>query len=90
MSIGHFGHFIETTVAGRQPGFRWGNLEGLTNDPAGQFHFDPATYMEMILAEVPAYVALQDAAVRETADIPTSQILELQPSTRRGHRAKQT
>ena len=26
-----------------------------------QFHFDPATYLDMVLAEVPAYVELQDA-----------------------------
>jgi trans-aconitate methyltransferase len=32
-----------------------------------QFHFDPATYMDMVTSEVPAYERLQDAVADATA-----------------------
>lgn len=32
-----------------------------------QFHFDPATYMDMVKSEVPAYERLQDAVAEATA-----------------------
>jgi hypothetical protein len=42
----------------------------MVNRPDGnQFHFDPATYLETIRAEVPAYDELQDAAAEATASI---------------------
>jgi hypothetical protein len=46
--------------------------------PGGdQFHFDPATYLETIRAEVPAYDELQDAVAEATACIHTERVLEL-------------
>jgi tRNA (cmo5U34)-methyltransferase len=42
-----------------------------------QFHFDPATYLETIRAEVPAYDELQDAVAEATAGIKAEQVLEL-------------
>jgi hypothetical protein len=37
----------------------------MVNRPDGdQFHFDPATYLERIRAEVPAYAELQDAVAK--------------------------
>jgi tRNA (cmo5U34)-methyltransferase len=49
------------------------------SDGAGaeQYHFDPATYMDMILAEVPAYRDLQRHLAEATAGIETGAILEL-------------
>jgi len=44
---------------------------------AGQFHFDPATYLDMMLAEVPAYRDLQRQAAEATRGIGASAILEL-------------
>jgi tRNA (cmo5U34)-methyltransferase len=42
-----------------------------------QFHFDPATYLETIRAEVPAYEELQDAVAQAAAGIHAERILEL-------------
>ena len=42
-----------------------------------QFHFDPATYLETIRAEVPAYEELQDAVAQATAGIHAERVLEL-------------
>jgi tRNA (cmo5U34)-methyltransferase len=42
-----------------------------------QFHFDAATYLEMIRAEVPAYDELQDAVAEATAGIQAERVLEL-------------
>lgn len=44
---------------------------------AGQYHFDPATYLAMMLAEVPAYRDLQHHVVEATRDIDAGSILEL-------------
>ena len=43
----------------------------------GQFHFDPDTYLGMVLAEVPGYVELQDEVARATAGLAVAQVLEL-------------
>ncbi len=43
----------------------------------GQFHFDPATYVETIRKEVPAYDELQDAVAEATAGIQAERLLEL-------------
>jgi tRNA (cmo5U34)-methyltransferase len=43
----------------------------------GQFHFDPATYLETIRKEVPAYDALQDAVAEATVGIQAERVLEL-------------
>jgi tRNA (cmo5U34)-methyltransferase len=42
-----------------------------------QFHFDPASYLETIRAEVPAYDELQDAVAKATAGIHAERVLEL-------------
>ena len=42
-----------------------------------QFHFDPASYLETIRAEVPAYDELQDAVAEATASIRAERVLEL-------------
>jgi tRNA (cmo5U34)-methyltransferase len=50
----------------------------MVNRPDGyQFHFDPATYLETIRAEVPAYDELQDAVAQATAGIHAERVLEL-------------
>jgi tRNA (cmo5U34)-methyltransferase len=50
----------------------------MVNKPDGdQFHFDPATYIETISAEVPAYDELQDAVAEATAGIYAERVLEL-------------
>lgn len=43
----------------------------------GQYHFDPATYLETIRKEVPAYDELQDAVAEATAGIHAERVLEL-------------
>jgi len=49
------------------------------SDEAGaeQYHFDPLTYLDMILAEVPAYADLQRQLAEATAGIEARAILEL-------------
>jgi tRNA (cmo5U34)-methyltransferase len=47
------------------------------DDAAGQFHFDPATYLAMMLAEVPAYRDLQRRVAEATRGIDAGAILEL-------------
>ena len=47
----------------------------------GQFHWDPAGYLAMMRAEVPAYEDLQAALVRATAGAPARRILELGTGT---------
>ena len=42
-----------------------------------QFHFDPATYLDMIREEVPAYDDLQDAVAAATAGVRVTRVLEL-------------
>jgi tRNA (cmo5U34)-methyltransferase len=46
-----------------------------------QFHFDPASYLGMIRAEVPAYDELQDRVAAATARIKTARILDLGAGT---------
>ena len=49
------------------------------SDEAGaeQYHFDPATYLDMIMAEVPAYRELQRQLAEATAGVEAGAILEL-------------
>jgi tRNA (cmo5U34)-methyltransferase len=42
-----------------------------------QFHFDPASYLETIREEVPAYDELQDAVAEATSGIHAKRVLEL-------------
>jgi tRNA (cmo5U34)-methyltransferase len=49
------------------------------SDPTegGQFHFDPATYLDMIRDEVPAYDEFQDAVAEATTGRHVERVLEL-------------
>jgi trans-aconitate methyltransferase len=49
----------------------------------GQFHWDPATYLELMRAEVPAYEELQASVVTESAGggVEVASILELGTGT---------
>jgi tRNA (cmo5U34)-methyltransferase len=50
----------------------------MANRPdGGQFHFDPASYLEKIRKEVPAYDELQNAVAEATAGIHLERVLEL-------------
>jgi tRNA (cmo5U34)-methyltransferase len=42
-----------------------------------QFHFDPATYLDMVREEVPAYDELQDAVAAATVGARVERVLEL-------------
>jgi tRNA (cmo5U34)-methyltransferase len=42
-----------------------------------QFHFDPATYLDMVREEVPAYDELQDAVAAATIGARVERVLEL-------------
>lgn len=44
---------------------------------AGQYHFDPATYLTMMLAEIPAYRDLQHQVAQAARGIEVGSILEL-------------
>src|SRR5439155_25048835 len=46
-----------------------------------QFHFDPDTYMEMVLAEVPAYRELQKELARAAAGRDVQHVLDLGTGT---------
>ena len=43
----------------------------------GQFHFDPATYLDLIRADVPAYDELQERVAAATAELAARRVLEL-------------
>ena len=55
---------------------------GMENDAADQFHFDPATYLDMVLTEIPAYLELQEATAEATAGLAA----ETNPRARCRHR----
>jgi tRNA (cmo5U34)-methyltransferase len=46
-----------------------------------QFHFDPATYMELMREEVPAYDRLQEAVASTTEGMTVSRVLDLGTGT---------
>jgi tRNA (cmo5U34)-methyltransferase len=46
-----------------------------------QFHFDPATYMELMRDEVPDYARLQDEVARATDGVEAGRILDLGTGT---------
>jgi tRNA (cmo5U34)-methyltransferase len=50
----------------------------MANRPdGGQLHFDPASYLQTIRKEVPAYDELQNAVAEATAGIQVERVLEL-------------
>ncbi len=46
-----------------------------------QFHFDPATYADLMRAEVPAYARLQEAVAAASAGLAVSSVLDLGTGT---------
>jgi tRNA (cmo5U34)-methyltransferase len=46
-----------------------------------QYHFDPATYEAMIMAEVPAYLRLQAEVATAATDRPATDVLDLGTGT---------
>jgi tRNA (cmo5U34)-methyltransferase len=50
-------------------------------EDAGQFHFDPDTYLEMVTSEIPSYVELQDRTAEATVGVAASTILDLGAGT---------
>lgn len=46
-----------------------------------EFHFDPATYMELMAAEVPLYATLQDTLARSAGQVTAASILDLGSGT---------
>jgi tRNA (cmo5U34)-methyltransferase len=48
---------------------------------AGQFHFDPDTYLEMVISEIPSYEELQDRTAEATVGVAASRILDLGAGT---------
>jgi tRNA (cmo5U34)-methyltransferase len=47
----------------------------------GQFHFDPATYLDLIRADVPAYDELQQRVAASTVGVEARRVLELGTGT---------
>ena len=47
----------------------------------GQFHLDPATYLQAVRAEVPAYDELQSALAAASADLVVRRVLDLGTGT---------
>lgn len=56
----------------------------------GQFHFDPATYLPLIRAEVPAYDELQRRVAEAAAGLAARRILDLGAGTGETSRALRT
>jgi tRNA (cmo5U34)-methyltransferase len=48
---------------------------------AEQFHFDPDTYLDLITAEVPGYLRLQDEVARAIMGLTVGRVLELGAGT---------
>jgi tRNA (cmo5U34)-methyltransferase len=48
---------------------------------AGQFHFDPDTYLELVISEIPSYVELQDRTAGATVGVAARTILDLGAGT---------
>jgi tRNA (cmo5U34)-methyltransferase len=46
-----------------------------------QFHFDPATYLDLMRAEVPAYERLQEAVAAATEGVAAASLLDLGTGT---------
>ena len=46
-----------------------------------QFHFDPATYMDLMRREVPAYLRLQEEVARATEGVAAASVLDLGTGT---------
>lgn len=46
-----------------------------------QFHFDPATYMDLMRSEVPGYQRLQEEVVRATEGLTAASVLDLGTGT---------
>lgn len=51
------------------------------DEDSGQFHFDPDTYLEMVISEIPSYVELQDRTAEATVGVTANEILDLGAGT---------
>jgi tRNA (cmo5U34)-methyltransferase len=51
------------------------------NSAVSQYWFDPATYLDMMRAEVPAYERLQRAVAEATAELTVARVLDLGTGT---------
>ena len=47
------------------------------DDDSRQFHFDPETYLAMMISEVPAYEELEDRTAEATIGVAADRILDL-------------
>jgi|SRR5471032_393487 len=56
-------------------------MQSVSSAAVSQFHFDPASYLGMIRADVPAYDELQDRIAAATAQVDASRILDLGAGT---------
>ncbi|MGA2528728.1 MAG: class I SAM-dependent methyltransferase [Acidimicrobiales bacterium] len=52
-------------------------MEASDDGPAGQFHFDPETYADLMRSEVPSYLELQDATAAATTGLVVKRVLDL-------------
>jgi tRNA (cmo5U34)-methyltransferase len=50
-------------------------------EAAGQFHFNPESYLEMVISEVPSYEELEDRTAEATIGIEANRILDLGTGT---------
>jgi len=56
-------------------------MEPVSSAAVSQLHFDPATYLDLIRADVPAYDDLQDRVAVATAELDARRILDLGAGT---------
>jgi tRNA (cmo5U34)-methyltransferase len=65
----------------RQPSQLDGDRPASHPDGVSQFHFDPATYLDLMRSEVPSYERLQAEVVRATEGVPPASVLDLGTGT---------
>jgi tRNA (cmo5U34)-methyltransferase len=58
-----------------------GGPPGSHPDGVSQFHFDPATYMDLMRSEVPSYPRLQEEVARATDGVEAARVLDLGSGT---------
>src|SRR5262249_45048622 len=72
---------VSSPVAQRPGVVQPGGVGASDEAGAGQYHFDPATYLAMVLAEVPAYPDLQHHVAEAARGVDAGSILELGAGT---------
>lgn len=68
---------VERAVARSASVMQPGGMDVSDGAGAGQYHFDPAAYLTMMLAEVPAYQDMQHQVAEATRGTDAGSILEL-------------